>query len=106
MTHTTEIFREDEETGEEQVFTVEVDYYPFVPGRFSGPPEKCYEDEGGFVELCRAVNAAGVEVNIELTDKENQEIYDQITEDNQVDRCDMNDDEWEHDVCPQYYDGH
>lgn len=23
---------------------------PFVPGRFSGPPEQCYPDEGGYGE--------------------------------------------------------
>jgi hypothetical protein len=29
-------------------FTIEVE--PFTPGRFSGPPELCYPDEGGGFE--------------------------------------------------------
>ena len=106
MTHTVTLAREDEDTGEEIKFKIEVDFYPFVPGKLWDIPERCYEDEGGFVELCKAFNAAGLEVDIELTDKENREIYEQIAEDNAIDRCDMNDDEWEDDVCPQYYDGH
>ena len=28
-------------------FTAECDYEPLVRGRFSGPPELCYPDEGG-----------------------------------------------------------
>lgn len=28
-------------------FVIYVDYYPVIPGRFSGPPEDCYPDEGG-----------------------------------------------------------
>lgn len=26
------------------------DHEPFVPGRYSGPPEDCYPDEGGYSE--------------------------------------------------------
>jgi hypothetical protein len=32
-------------------FEAEVDYTPLIPGRFSGPPERCYPDEGGECEI-------------------------------------------------------
>ena len=32
-------------------FEAEVDYLPITPGRFSGPPEHCYPDEGGEIEI-------------------------------------------------------
>lgn len=34
-------------------FTLEIDvsnYEPFMSGRFNGPPELCYPDEGGILE--------------------------------------------------------
>ncbi len=32
-------------------FEAEVIYEPVIPGRYSGPPEDCYPDEGGTVEF-------------------------------------------------------
>jgi hypothetical protein len=32
-------------------FKAECDFYPLVRGRFSGPPEDCYPDEGGEAEI-------------------------------------------------------
>ena len=32
-------------------FEAEVDFTPGIPGRFSGPPEKCYPDEGAEIEF-------------------------------------------------------
>ena len=37
--------------GEATEVVVEFDYTDFVPGRFSGPAESCYEDEGGELEI-------------------------------------------------------
>jgi hypothetical protein len=31
--------------------TVEYDYEPYVPAKVSGPPEKCYPAEGGYVSI-------------------------------------------------------
>lgn len=30
---------------------IDVDYEPFVPGRYSGPPENCYPDEGPCISI-------------------------------------------------------
>jgi len=32
-------------------FEAEVTYTPITPGKFTGPPEDCYPDEGGDVEF-------------------------------------------------------
>ena len=32
-------------------FRVEYEYEPLIPGRFSGPPENCYPDEGGTLTI-------------------------------------------------------
>lgn len=38
--------------GDEEIdVMVKVDYEEFVPGRFTGPPEDCYPDEGGGHEV-------------------------------------------------------
>lgn len=33
------------------IFDADVDYEPVIHGRYSGPPEDCYPDEGGTVEF-------------------------------------------------------
>ena len=33
--------------------TAEVDYEPFQRGVYSGPPENCYPDEGGYAEITK-----------------------------------------------------
>ena len=32
-------------------FKAECDVEPFVRGKYSGPPESCYPDEGGYAEI-------------------------------------------------------
>jgi hypothetical protein len=32
-------------------YLVQYEYEPLIPGRFSGPPEKCYPDEGGSLAI-------------------------------------------------------
>lgn len=32
-------------------YTVEIE--PFVPGKYTGPPEDCYPDEGGYASLTK-----------------------------------------------------
>lgn len=61
---------EDEET--EIELTVQGSVEPFVPGRYHGPPERCYPDEGGDAEVC-AVLLAGKPWDGELTDRETDE---------------------------------
>ena len=36
----------------EDTFEVEFDYEPYTPGRLSGPPEDCYQAEGGYADAC------------------------------------------------------
>ena len=40
-----------ERDNEEVVLEVEFDVYPLVRGRYDGPPENCYPDEGGYAEI-------------------------------------------------------
>ena len=50
---------------------------PFVRGRYSGPPERCYPDEGGDVEDVEATVAGAPWV---LTDAEEEKASDAIRE--------------------------
>jgi len=40
---------------------VEYDATPFVPGYISGPPENCYPDEGGEIEITKVCQLGGTE---------------------------------------------
>lgn len=43
-------------------FNAEVEHCPVIPGRYSGPPEDCYPDEGGETEVltitCNGIDAS------------------------------------------------
>ena len=56
-----------ERDGIELEIKVTGDYIPFVPGKYFGPPEKCYPDSGGWVEITSAIYN---EEEIELTKNE------------------------------------
>jgi hypothetical protein len=32
-------------------FEAEAEYYPIIPAKISGPPEDCYPEEGGEIEI-------------------------------------------------------
>ena len=55
MTYIVKIHRwvGDDDTGYEQTFEIEGTVSPIIHGVFSGPPERCYPDEGGEVEIER-----------------------------------------------------
>lgn len=57
------------EPEEEIEFEVEVEYKPgwFQPGRYSGPPEDCYPDEGEDPEIIR-VTVIGEEDTVDIVD--------------------------------------
>lgn len=41
--------------------TISFSYLPLIPGRFSGPPEDCYPDEGDEIDDINVFNHAGVD---------------------------------------------
>lgn len=49
--------------------SVTFDYYPGSPGRYSGPPERCYEDEPDEFEVTRVV-VGGVDMKLSQIDLE------------------------------------
>lgn len=51
--HTHYFTLERDVDGETVEYELEVECYiePFVRGRYSGPPENCYPDDGGFAEI-------------------------------------------------------
>ena len=57
--------------------TVTFDFYPGKPGVYSGPPEKCYEDEPDYFEVTRVV-IDGAEY--QCTDEELEELTNRMVE--------------------------
>lgn len=55
--------------------TIQANVSPLVPGKLFGPPEKCYPDEGGEVEI-ESIMHQGKPWTGELTDKERAAIDD------------------------------
>lgn len=59
---------------EEIIIDVTFTYSPPVPGRYSGPPDRCYPDEPGEVEIHSArIRESGE--HVELTDGEIDQVY-------------------------------
>jgi len=56
----------------------EFDIEPFHPGKFYGPPENCYPDEGGFAEGPEKCKRCGEAFDLE-------QVYQQWQEDNEPD---------------------
>lgn len=77
----TQIPADSEESDYEyQTFTLEVSgrsYYQ--PGRFSGPPEDCYPDEGE-TEILSVIGPDGKDWQDKLSDSENDSIIQMITD--------------------------
>jgi hypothetical protein len=59
--------------------TVTFDYYPGRPGVYSGPPEKCYEDEPDELEVTRVL-VDGAEWLQALTEPELEELTNRLYE--------------------------
>jgi len=55
--------RDADDEGGELVLTVACEVYPYVPAYTSGPPEDCYEAEGG-VDIDSATDPDGREVDL------------------------------------------
>ena len=57
-------------------------YEPYRPGRTCGPPEACYEDEGGHGdwEVCDLDGRVSEELGSRITDKDIQRIEREIFE--------------------------
>lgn len=59
--------------------SVTFDYYPGRPGVYSGPPEKCYEDEPDELEVTRVL-VDGAEWLQALTEPELEELTNRLYE--------------------------
>jgi len=64
---------------EELELTVRGTVSKFIPGRFFGPPENCYPDEGGEAEI-EAILLNGKPWTGELTPKEKQAVEELLIE--------------------------
>lgn len=51
MYYTQECYVERDD--DEVVLSIEFDVSPLIRGRYSGPPEHCYPDEGGYAEVVK-----------------------------------------------------
>jgi len=80
--------------GVEADLTIQANVSPHVPGRYFGPPEKCYPDEGGEVEI-ETILCQGEPWMGELTDYERSMVDDLFFEELEND---------EPDYEPDYYD--
>jgi len=62
--------------------TIGGDYEPLIPGRFNGPPENCYPDEGGYAELSYIKIEGGKhsqkEIDVESMDKSTRSYLEEI----------------------------
>ena len=71
--------RDEDSLAPEEVFEfeVQVDYEPgwFAPGKFSGPPENCYPDEGEDPEILRVVTLDEDEEEVDIIDSLTREEY-------------------------------
>lgn len=78
----TAIYREDSEGNEVEIeVEVEGDCVPFKRGRTYGPPEDCYEDEGGFAENVAAFVMDGkVRREVPITKEEADEFNEMLME--------------------------
>lgn len=56
--------RDADDEGSDLTITVACEVYPYVPARTSGPPEDCYEAEGGDVDIDSATDPDGREVDL------------------------------------------
>lgn len=73
----------------DQTATIEYTYTPRIPGRYSGPPEDCYPDEGEELEVTKVVIgncdmttllAAELETDEQFLGACRDEYHDMITE--------------------------
>ena len=76
--------RDDDTLDEQEIetFAVEVTYEPgwFQPGKFSGPPEDCYPDDGEDPEIISVLYLDENEHEHELIDEIDNETYAQLVE--------------------------
>jgi hypothetical protein len=79
-------------------YMVQYEYEPLIPGRFSGPPENCYPDEGGSLAIGDIfLNGEWVPVDgfidPKLLSKWEDKLYTQVAEAEQF-KAEIDADEW------------
>ena len=65
--------------------TVTFEIEPLIPGKYYGPPENCYPDEGGCASVVKVINNDTKE-SIDLTDKEEQDFCESAYEEWEAER--------------------
>lgn len=91
MSYTVKVYRwvGDDDTGHEQTIEVEGTVGAIIRGVYSGPPDRCYPDEGGEVEYVGAwlidTDENGVETRTEfdtqnLTPEEDRDVIEKLSE--------------------------